>query len=90
MSLLWFPLMNKSLMSHVIDSLQELPSLSFRFSGLIDYSFTKWMVTRYVILVSLMESFKESNTWNFCELATFATVTSFRAEHKVPDSVDIN
>ena len=82
--------MNKSLVSHIVDSLQELPSLKFRFSGLIDYSFTKGMVTRYVILISLMEPFKESNTWNFCELATFATVASFRAEHKVPDSVDIN
>ena len=82
--------MNKSLMSHVVDFLQELPSLHFGFSGLIDYGFTEWMVTRYVIFVSLMEFLEKSNTRNFSELAAFATVASFRAEHKVPDSVDIN
>ena len=82
--------MNKSLMSLVIDFLQELPSLRFGFSGLIDYGFTEWMVTRYVIFVSLMEFLKESNTRNFRELAAFTTVARFRAEHKVPDPVDIN
>ena len=47
-------------------------------------------MTRYVIFVSLMEFLEKSNTRDFSELAAFATVASFRAEHKVPDSVDIN